>query len=272
MRRPLVNPREAEAAWTAAQKVVETHRRLVEDLKVGQTLADIDLLVARILHDLGCRSCFLNYRPPRMNPFPAHSCLSVNNCIVHGHPGCHAEPMRPGDVLSVDIGVLHKGWIGDAAWTYAFQEVSDENRRLMECGKEALRRGIPTLRAGQPYSDWARCVQDVVESEYGYYCVRDLGGHGYGKKLHAPPYISNTMPEYRGQWPDAERTAQPGTLVAVEPMVAIGTGRRQESAREWPIYTADGTIAVHYEADVLISEEGPRLLTEGMESLPDIVG
>ena len=272
MRVPTVNEREAEAAYAAAQKVVETHKRLVETIKVGSTLAEIDMEVARILHSLDSRSCFLNYKPARMRPFPGHSCLSVNDCIVHGHPACHTDPLEEGDILSVDIGVLHRGWIGDAAWTYAIGSVSDENKRLMDCGKEALAKGLPTLVGGRPYTDWAQTVQDIVEGDYGYHCVRHLGGHGYGKKLHAPPYVANNMPSYPGEWPDADVVAKPGTLLAVEPMVAIGTGDRKEAARTWPIYSADGSMAVHYEADVLIQNGAPRVLTEGMTDLPDIVG
>lgn len=267
-----IRPHEVDAAYAAAQKVVETHHALVQVMSIGMTLAEIDLEVAKILHRLGCRSCFLHYKPRGMTPFPGHSCLSVNDCIVHGHPGAHKEPMRAGDVLSVDIGVTYKGWIGDAAWTYAFGHASDENMRLMQCGKDALARGIEKLQVGRPWIDWAREVQTVVEKEYGYHCVRNLGGHGYGKKLHAPPYISNTVPLSPLEWPEANKPAEAGTLVAVEPMVAVGTGQRRESARKWPIFTADGSMSVHYEADILLTDKGPRNLTEGMTDLPDIIG
>lgn len=269
---PPLPPADVDLAYTAAQKVVEVHRRLVEFLRVGQTLAHIDAFVARQLEELGCRSAFLGYRQGRTPAFPSHACLSPNACIVHGTAGLTTEPMKPGDVLKIDIGVVHRGWIGDAAWTYAFKERSDLAKRLMDCGKEALRRGVPTLRPGAPYRDFALAVQAHVEKECGFHCVRGLGGHGYGRKLHAPPYVANTVSVYRGEWPDEVTRAEPGTLIAVEPMIGAGTGDTVQAKNQWPVYTADGSLSVHYEHDIYVSETGPRVLTDGLDDLPDIVG
>ncbi len=274
---PKVNAQEADLARDAASKVVETHRRLVEYLRVGQTLAQIDAFVAQTLEELSCRSAFLGYRVPRSPAFPSHACLSLNACIVHGTAASSREPLREGDVLKIDIGVVHKGWIGDAAWTYAFKHASDEVLRLMSCGRESLRRGVRTLRPGNVYLEWARAVQGYVEGECGFHLVRGLGGHGYGRKLHARPFVSNTVPVSRGEWGDAHTPCTAGTLVAVEPMIAVSTGEtaQRESARfglEWPVYTADGSMSVHYEHDVLITEGDPEVLTAGLESLPDLVG
>lgn len=262
---------DVEAARAAARCVVQTHRRLADFLRPGQTLGQIDAFIARTLEDLGCRSCFLGYRVPRMPPFPSHACLSVNDCIVHGTAGSCTRPMRPGDVLKIDIGVLHRGWVGDAAWTYAFGEPDDLVRRMMACGKEALRLGVERLRPGRPYFDWARTVQDYVEGRCGFHLVRGLGGHGYGRRLHQPPFVSNVVPSYPGEWPDAFTIITPGTLIAVEPMIAAGTGESAQRGREWPIHTADGSLSVHYEHDVLITEDGPEILTEGLEEIPDVI-
>ena len=120
--------------------------------------------------------------------------------------------------------------------------------------------------------DWARAIHPYVEDECGFWLVRGLGGHGYGKRLHGPPFISNVVPQHAHEWPDAWRTFQPGLLVAVEPMLAVGTGEIRSERRDWPIFTRDGSLSVHYEADVLITDDGPRDLTEGMQDLPDIVG
>jgi methionyl aminopeptidase len=120
--------------------------------------------------------------------------------------------------------------------------------------------------------DWAKTVQHFVERECGYHLVRGLGGHGYGRDLHGPPFISNVVPSYPGEWPDAWKPFTPGMLFAVEPMIAVGTTEISSSGRSWPIRTADGSLSVHYEADVLVTADGMRDLTEGMQSLPDVVG
>ncbi len=268
---PRINAEEAEQAYIAAQKVVEMHRRLVSFLAVGQTLGQIDRFVGEQLADMKCKSCFRGYRPGGLPPFPSHACLSVNACVVHGTAGYYEPPMRPGDVLKIDIGVLHRGWIGDAAWTYVFGEPSPEVRKLLDAGKESLRRGIEQLRPGNTYKDWARAVQGHVEDEQRLHLVRGLGGHGYGRKLHTPPFVSNVVPTYPGEWPDSDRPCEPGVLVAVEPMIAIGTWRTSQEAGTWPIFSADGSLSSHHEHDVLITEDGPRVMTEGLDDLPDVI-
>jgi len=266
-----IHAADVDAAHAAARCVVDTHRRVAAFLRVGLTMAELDRFVAQTLADLSCRSCFLGYKVPRTPAFPSHACLSVNDCIVHGTAASHTAPLAPGDLLKVDVGVLHRGWIGDAAWTYSIGEPTPEVRRLMDCGKESIRRGVETLHPRNRYVEWARTVQGYVEGECGFHLVRGLGGHGYGRKLHAAPFIANVVPGYPGEWPDALKHCEAGTLVAVEPMIAIGTGQTRQTRGQWPIYTADGSMAVHYEHDVLVTEDGPRVLTEGLESLPDVV-
>jgi len=264
--------RDIEGATAAAHCVTQIHERLVEFLRAGQTLAEVDAFVAQALDDLNCKSAFLRYTIPGHPPFPSHSCLSLNECIVHGthlHP---KTPMQPGDLLSIDIGVSHHGWIGDAAWTYAIEHAGDQAMSLMTCGRESLRRGVEAMQPGRPLIDWARAVQEYVEGECGFHLVRGLGGHGYGRKLHGPPFISNVVPLTRIEWPDAWQTFKPGMLLAVEPMIAVSTAESNSESRQSPIYTSDGSLSVHYEADVLITEDGPHNLTAGMESLPDVVG
>ncbi len=271
-RPPTIAGPDTDLAYAAAQKVVEVHRRLAKFLRVGLTLAEIDLFVARTLSDLDCRSCFLGYKVPRSPAFPSHACLSLNDCIVHGTAGYYTAPMKPYDLLKIDIGVSFKGWIGDAGWTYAFGELTDEARRLTEAGKDSLRRGVETLRPGNTYMAWAQTVQEVVERDAGFHLIRGLGGHGYGRKLHAPPFVSNVVPSYPGEWPDALTPCEPGTLVAVEPMLAVGTSKTNQKKGYWPVFTADGSLSAHYEHDVLITDSGPRILTEGLDDVKDIVG
>jgi len=264
--------RHLAAAREAARCVVRTHEAIAAFLRHGQTLADIDRFVADTLASLGCKSCFLHYRAGRHPPFPAHACLSVNDNVVHGHPGAYDKPLREGDVLKVDVGVSKHGWIGDAAYTYAFGEPDGATRALMDCGKECLRRGVAALRAGEELLAWARIVQPYVERRCGLHMIRGLGGHGYGRSLHAPPFVSNTVPVApRLEWPDAHTRLEAGTLLAVEPMIAAGTSRIVQHGNGWPLYVADGSQSVHYEHDVLVTEDGPEVLTEGLLELPDVV-
>lgn len=280
-RKPKMSPAETDLAHAAAQKVVEVHRHLSKFVRVGMTLAQVDQEAARFMASIGVSSCFFRYSPkghkPKLPPFPSHTCLSLNECVVHGHAGYPANDTRlkPGDLFKIDVGVFHHGWVGDAAWTYSIGEPSPANRKLMECGKAALARGIPKLQPGAMWIDWAREVQTCVEREHGFKCVVGLGGHGIGlKNLHGPPFVSNVVPGFDQEWGEAYHRIAPGTLVAVEPMIAVGTGTHINGGKTfpWPQISADRSMTVHYEADVLITENGPRDLTEGMTELPDVIG
>ena len=268
----LTEEKDIAGATAAAHRVVETHRRLVDFLKAGQTLAEIDSMVGRTLRDLDSESAFKHYRVRGHPPFPSEACLSVNECIVHGTHDMTATPIEPGDIVSIDIGVRHQGWIGDAAWTYVIESTDEVSMRLVEAGRESLRIGVEAMQPGRPLVDWARAVQDHVEKKCGFGLVRGLGGHGYGRTLHGPPFISNVVPSYPGEWPDAFRSFKPGMLIAVEPMIAVSTTEIRSEGREWPIYTGDGSRSVHHEADILITEDGPNNLTAELFDLPDVVG
>jgi methionyl aminopeptidase len=263
---------DVDCAYAAAQRVVRTHERVVEFLHAGQTLAEIDQFVAKTLADLDCRSAFLHYSMQGHPPFKSHSCLSVNEVVVHGEHDTLKRPLQRGDVFSLDIGVYHHGWVGDAAWTYAIESATEEALRLMQCGRECLRRGIAAMQAGRPLIDFAKAVQNHAERECGFRLIRGLGGHGYGRELHGKPFVSNVTPKFPNEWPDAWTKFKPGMLLAVEPMIAIGTEHIRTDGKKWAIRTADNSLSVHYEADVMITDDGPRDLTEGMQNLPDIVG
>lgn len=282
---PRITAPDADLAYAAGQKVVEVHRRLSSWLRPAMTLPQIDEFVAKTLEALDCQSCFYGYVVPGHPRFPSHACLSLNDCVVHGHAAYYREPIKPGDLLKIDIGVWHRGWVGDAAWTYSIGEPSPANRRLMESGKVSLARGVEKLRAGARYLDWAVEVQDCVEKEYGFHCILNWGGHGIGKRksdkdrgLHLPPHLLNHRPADSASWPEARHTWQPGNLIAVEPMIAVGTGQTVQqpfpyggNLTDWPVYTADASMSVHYEHDVLITESGPRVMTEGLEHTPDVI-
>jgi len=257
------------AVRAAAQRVVDIHGRLSEWLYHGVTLPKVNRFVGALLDEYDCRSCFRGYRVGRHPPFPSQACLSVNECIVHGTAGYYPKPIGEGDLLKIDVGVEHQGWIGDAVKTYVFGEPSEEAKALTECGKESIRRGIAEFEVGKPLVRWAKAVQSYVEEDCGFHLVRGLGGHGYGRKLHEPPYISNIVPEPGDDWPDAYTLCEPGMLLAVEPMIAVGTPQTRARGRGWPIYTADGSLSVHYEHDLLITEDGVEVLTQGLDDVDD---
>lgn len=263
---------EIKIATAAAECVCKVHEALASFLKAGQTSAQIDDFVAKTLDKLDCKSCFLGYRARGHPPFPSHACISINECIVHGTHDMAIPPIAPGDLVSIDIGVRHKGWIGDAAWTYLIESGDDVAKALIHSGRESLKRGIEAMQPGRPLIDWARAVQQVVEKECSLHLVRGLGGHGYGKALHEAPFVSNVVPTYPGEWNEAWKAFKPGMLIAVEPMIAVSTTEIVSHGSAWPIFTADGSRSVHYEADVLIGPDAPINLTGSLFDLPDVVG
>jgi methionyl aminopeptidase len=264
-------PADIDAAYAAAQRVVEIHRRISAWLRIGVTLPKVNRFVEVLLDELDCRSCFRGYQVGQHPPFPSQACLSVNDCIVHGTAGYYPKPIVAGDLLKIDIGVFYNGWVGDAVKTYVFGEPSPEVQQLTQSGKEAIHRGIRELQPGRPLAGFARAVQNCVEGEYGFFCTRGLGGHGYGRKLHEPPYVSNSLPEANDDWPEAMMPCEPGMLLAVEPMIAASSARTRVRGKSWQIFTEDGSKSVHYEHDVLVTETGPRILTEGLDEIDDLV-
>lgn len=266
-----LKPADEQAAYAAAQCVVKMHQALSGWLRVGMTIDRIDAFVGETLASMDCRSCFLGYKVRPHPPFPSHACLSVNSCIVHGHVGSYAGPMKAGDVLKIDIGVWHHGWIGDAAWTYVFGHKTPEVERLTSCGKASIRAAMEVLTPRNRLFDWASTLQRFVEIDHGFHLIRRLGGHGIGRKLHCPPFIANTTPTFPGEWPEAQSFFKPGMILAVEPMIATGTSEYVSAGNAWPLATADGSMAVHYEHDVLITEDGHRVLTEGLDEVEDLI-
>ena len=269
---PLIRANDIKVAKNAAKCVVEVHRALTEFLRAGLTLPEIDSFVSNSLSSLRCKSAFYKYSVPGQPPFPSQSCISVNDCIVHGTHIMEHAPLQSGDLISIDIGSKYKGWIGDAAWTWAIDHCSDENMRLMQAGRESLSAGIQAMQTGKPLLEFAKAVQYIAETKYKFHLVRGLGGHGYGQTLHCPPYIANSVPAHPSEWPDATREFEEGMLLAVEPMLTVGTPEIKHARGTWPIFSADQSMSVHFEADILITADGPVDLTQGLQELPFIVG
>lgn len=266
----------------ACKIVVEIHEQLVEIVRPGVTLGAIDKRVSQILDASSAKSAFRHYAPAGYRPFPSFSCLSVNDIIVHGTAGMSLDPLKPGDIISIDIGTNYQGWIGDAAWTYIIEHAPETTHQLCNAAIRSLNEGIEQLQPGRPLRDWAATVQRIVEQDNPFHCVQGLGGHAIGhNELHGSPHVANAIPRYRHEWTEIDELVKPGMILAVEPIIAVGTSRtddtflrknKRDRFRQWPIRTADRSLAVHYEHDVLITDTGPRVLTAGLNDLPIILG
>ena len=206
-----------ERATESANRVVEIHERLSQWLRIGVKLPQIDAFVRHQLADLDSKSCFRGYRTSGIKPlFPSYSCLSINDCIVHGTAASYTEPVKAGDVLSIDIGVSYRGFIGDAAWTYVFGEPSETVSKLTSCAKDAILSGIYMMTPTSPFRNWSKTIQRTVE-DAGFHCAEGLGGHGYGRKLHMEPFLPNTV---TGTSTDDMKFKE-GMFLAVEPMNSL---------------------------------------------------
>jgi methionyl aminopeptidase len=186
--------------------------------------------------------------------FPASICTSVEDGVVHGIP--NNNELRDGEIISIDVGVRKQGYYGDGAWTFAVGRVSEEKQRLMQVTEEALHKGIARARADSRVLEISAAIQDFVEVN-GYSVVKELVGHGVGRKLHEDPSVPNFVPRKKVR----EEILLPGMTIAIEPMVNMGTDKVTTHADGWTVSTADGLPSAHYEHTVLITEGEPEILT-----------
>lgn len=227
--------------------VLEEIGRLVAP---GVTTADLRDCADGIIRERGGEPVFQTEAG-----FPASICTSVNEAVVHGVPG--PRELVEGDIVSVDVGVRSSGYIGDAARTFAVGEVDDETARLMTVARECLERAIGTARAGVDLSEVSRVIQSHAEGA-GYSVVRDFVGHGVGEKLHEPPQV----PNFVGRGGASGGTIlRPGVVIAIEPMVNVGTWRVKKLRDGWTIVTSDGKKSAHFENTVVVTENGAEVLT-----------
>lgn len=186
------------------------------------------------------------------NGFPASVCVSVNDEVVHGIPGNRV--LREGDIVSIDFGVIYKGFQGDAALTVGVGKVSPDAQKLMEVTQASLSEGIKAACNGGHLGDIGAAVQSYVEA-HGYNVVREYSGHGIGRDMHEDPLIPNFGKKGEGM------KLREGMTIAVEPMVNIGTWRTRLNANGWTVHTADGSLSAHYEHTVAIRKEETEILT-----------
>lgn len=238
---------EIELMRESALLVSRTLGMLAKEIKPGITGLYLDRLAEAFIRDHGAEPGFLG-----MYDFPNTLNLSPNAQIVHGIP--NTEPLKEGDILSVDCGVLKNGYYGDHAYTFEIGEVEQHTRKLLRVTKESLYVGIREFREGNRVGDVAFAIQQHCES-HGYGVVRELVGHGLGKKLHEAPEMPNYGKRGRGK-----KFAE-GMVVAIEPMINMGTRRIQQLNDGWTILTADGKPSAHFEHNVAIVNGRPELLS-----------
>jgi methionyl aminopeptidase len=235
-----------------AGRIVAEALALVRDnVRPDVSTQSLDLLIRDYVLSKGGTLLFYKYKG-----FPANSCISINEEVVHGIPR-ERRKLREGDIVSVDIGVRYKGYCGDSAWTFPVGEVSPEARRLLEVGQAALDKGIDACRARERVSSIGRAIQDFVES-HGYHVVKQYVGHGIGQKLHEDPQVPNYVDRAVLK---NDPVLKPGVVLAVEPMVNAGTENVKKLDDGWTVITADRSLSVHFEHTVAVTEEGPWVLT-----------
>jgi len=239
---------EMETMHRACSIVVETLAILAENTKAGITTKDLDLIAAENLKKRGAKSAFLGY-----HNFPATLCVSVNDEVVHGIPG--KRVLKDGDIVGLDFGAIVDGYYGDAARTVAVGKVSAEAERLMKVTEESLRRGIESAQPGNRLGDIGHAVESHAVKN-GYTVVRELTGHGIGRKLHEDPQVPNY-----GQ-PGKGGRIQAGMCLAIEPMVNAGKAPTRMLSDNWTIVTEDKSLSAHYELTIAVTEHGPWVLSE----------
>jgi methionyl aminopeptidase len=249
---PIKTRREIEIMRIANRHVAEILLELRELVNPGITTGDLDRHAAKAIKERGVVSSFKGYDPHGLPKYPAVVCASVNEEIVHGIPG--ERELKSGDIIGIDFGISIDGYHGDSAVTLAVDEVGAEEQRLLDTTAEALCLAIEEMQPGRRLSDIGHAVQERVESE-GYSVVRVFAGHGIGRKLHEPPWIPNYGAPGRGP------RLMNGMVFAIEPMVNIGSPDVRMLDDEWTAVTADGSLSAHFEHTILITEDGPDVLT-----------
>ena len=240
--------REIELMREAGRLLAEVHDELAAFIKPGISTKDIDKLGEKLIRDRGCIPNFLNY-----NGYPASICVSVNDEVVHGIPNKH-RILQDGDIVSLDAGLIYKGYHSDAARTHAVGTISKEAQQLIDVTRQSFFEGIKYAKAGNRLHDISNAIAAYAES-FGYGVVRDLVGHGIGTALHEDPQIPNFKQLRRGM------KLMPGMTLAIEPMINAGTWEVCWLDDDWTVVSEDGSLSAHYENTVLITDGDPEILT-----------
>lgn len=232
----------------AGKILAEVHEKLGEAIVPGMSTKEVDVLGEKLIRSYNCIPSFLNY-----NGFPASICVSVNDEVVHGIPKKN-RILNEGDIVSLDAGVIYKGYHSDAARTVAVGKISAEAQKLMDVTKQSFFEGIKMAVAGNHLYDISNAI-DAYVSSFGYGIVQDLVGHGIGANLHEDPQIPNFAQLRRGP------KLRAGMTLAIEPMINMGRADVEWLDDDWTVVTEDGSLSAHYENTVLITDGEPEILT-----------
>jgi len=237
------------AACAVAAKVLHELKQLV---RPGLTTQDLDEAGRDLIAANGARSADYGYQIGNRR-YPAHTCISVNEEVVHGVPSLR-RVIQDGDIVSIDVTVNYQGYIGDNAVTIPVGDIPPEWEKLVRVTEQSLVLGIAQARVGNRIGDISHAVQTYVES-HGYGVVRDYVGHGVGERMHEPPEVPNFGKPGRGP------VIKPGMTIAIEPMVNLGHYKTKVLSDGWTVVTADGSPSAHFEHTILITDKGPEILT-----------
>lgn len=240
--------REIQLMREAGEILAKVHEELEKIIEPGISTLEIDRIGEKLIRSYDCIPSFLNY-----NGYPASICISVNDEVVHGIPS-KKRKLKNGDIVSLDAGVIHKGYHSDAARTHAVGEISKEARQLIEVTRQSFYEGIKYAREGCHLHEISAAIADYCES-FGYGVVRDLVGHGVGSALHEDPQVPNFRQSTRGI------RLQAGMTLAIEPMVNAGHYSVKWLDDDWTVVTSDGSLSAHYENTVLITKGEPEILS-----------
>ena len=240
--------REIELMRESGRLLAKVHQELEHAIRPGMTTMDIDIMGDKMIRDMGCVPNFKNY-----NGYPASICVSVNDEVVHGIPS-RKRILQEGDIVSLDAGLIYKGYHSDAARTHAVGRISPEAKNLIRVTKQSFFEGIKMAKAGNHLHDISNAIDAYVTS-FGYGIVRDLVGHGIGTHLHEDPQIPNFAQRRKGIRLEA------GMTLAVEPMINMGRADVEWLDDDWTVVTEDGSLSAHYENTILITDGEPEILT-----------
>lgn len=240
--------REIKLMRESCRLLAKVHQELEHAIKPGMSTMDIDILGDKLIRSMGCIPNFKNY-----NGYPASICVSVNDEVVHGIPS-KKRILQEGDIVSLDAGLIYKGYHSDAARTHAVGQISPEAQKLIEVTKQSFFEGIKQAKAGNHLHDISNAIDDYV-TPFGYGIVRDLVGHGIGTRLHEDPQIPNFRQKRKGI------RLTPGMTLAVEPMINMGRADVEWLDDDWTVVTEDGSLSAHYENTILITDGEPEILT-----------
>lgn len=239
---------ELEKMREAGRILAIVHDEMAKIIRPGISTMDINRKGEEVIRSFDCIPSFLNY-----NGYPASICISVNDEVVHGIPD-KKRILQEGDIVSLDAGVIYQGYHSDSARTHAVGQISEEDQFLIDITKQSFFEGIKYAKAGNHLFDISGAIQKFVEAN-GCSVVRDLVGHGIGKKLHEEPQVPNFKPIGRGM------KLRPGMTLAIEPMVNAGEYEVWVLEDDWTVVTRDGKKSAHYENTLLITEGEPELLS-----------